>query len=200
MKLGFDIDGIIANLPQSMVDFVNEKYNLNHTVDVFEYFDVSKCKYVDDEELNREIINRILNEAIYNKEALSNTEPYYDAVDAMKIFKKNSHELYFITARKRLFKSITFEWFRKHKIPFDAIYVVGPSYDKGKIGRTLNLDFYIDDRPIHLEEMYRYKNRWRKGLALFTRPWNVKKPLDCSKFMRVDKWDDVIRHLGIHNR
>jgi hypothetical protein len=58
----------------------------------------------------------------------------------------------------------------------------------------------MDDCIWHLDDMFRYKNRWRKGLGLFTRPWNENESIDLSRFLRFNNWKEVIRHLGIHKR
>ena len=71
---------------------------------------------------------------------------------------------------------------------------------KGRVGRSLNLDFFMDDCSWHLADMYRYKSRWRKGLGLFTQPWNKNEVIDITKYIRFDNWKDIIRHLGIHKR
>ena len=202
MKLGFDIDGIVANMAQAMVDLINKKYDLNYTVNVFKFHELWKNKYADDEKLNRQITQDMYDEVIGNQDALLKIPPYADAVQALQTFKKNGHSLHFITARRDPSKKSTVEWFRKNKIPFDTIHVTGSTHRprKGMLGRTLNLDFYIDDQDEYLAEMYMYKNRWRKGLFLFTRPWNKDEVIDLSKFKRVSSWKEINRYLGIYNR
>ena len=202
MKLGFDIDGIVANMAQAMVDFINKKYELDHTVDVFNFHELWKNKYVDDEKLNRQVTQDMYDEIIDNSEALLKMSPYFDAASVLQVLKKNGHSLHFITARRDVAKKSTVDWFRKNKIPFDTIHVTGstPRPRKGMLGRNLNLDFYIDDQTEYLEEMYMYKNRWRKGLFLFTRPWNENEAVDLSKFKRISSWKELNRYLGIYNR
>ena len=202
MKLGFDIDGIIANMAQAMIDFINKKYKLKHTVDVFNFHDLWKNRYVDDEKLNRQVTQDMYDEIIDNEEALFKIPLYKEAVRFLRVLKKNGHSLHFITARRDAAKKSTVDWFRKNKIPFDTIHATGstPRPRKGMLGRTLNLDFYIDDQIEYLEEMYMYKNRWRKGLFLFNRPWNENEVIDLSKFKRVSSWKELNRHLGIYNR
>jgi len=202
MKLGFDIDGIIANMAQAMVDFINKKYGLNHTVNIFNFHELWKNKYVADEKLNRQVTQDMYDEIINNSEALLRISPYFDAVRGLQVLKKNGHSLHYITARRDVAKKSTVEWFRKNKIPFNSIHVTGslPRPRKGMLGRTLNLDFYIDDQPEYLDEMYMYKNRWRKGLFLFTRPWNENEAIDLNNFKKVSNWKELNRHLGIYNR
>jgi len=206
MKLGFDIDGITANMAKAMVELINAKYNLNYDVNVFKDHNIHKNKYVEDPELNDEIAMCMRNEVIENPEAVVNLEVYEDGVEAIRRLSKSGHTIHHITSRPAVQHDATVEWLRNNFIPFDSVHVVGKSgikgvsaVGKGRLGRSLNLDFYIDDQGRHLDDMYRYKNRWRKGLALYTRPWNLDEAID-SKMNRFDNWVDVIRHLGIQKR
>lgn len=208
MKLGFDIDGIVANMSKSMVDHINEKYGLNHTDEIFSSHSCNENTYVDDPELNAEVAYSMREHIIYNDAAVLAIEPYVAGAEAIRKLAKSGHDIHFITVRPKTQEIATAKWLRNNHIPFTSLHVVGkrdladpnPPIGKGRLGRSLNLDFYIDDYPRHLYDMYRYKNRWRKGVALFTRPWNVEHKLDPSKFLRFDDWDKIIRHLGIQKR
>jgi len=205
MRLGFDVDGIVADMPQAMIDYINKTYNLNYTIDVFEHYNIFKNKYVDDDELNTKIAQDTLDNVVESEEVCYNLKPYDEAIGFLQKLKRSGHTLHFITSRTSDLEKITVAWFRKHKIPFDTLDVIGlrgygnPS-TKGMRGRTLNLDFFIDDHIDHLYDFYRYKKRWRKGLAIYNRPWNINKPVDTSMFIRFNNWKEIIRHLGIHKR
>jgi uncharacterized HAD superfamily protein len=205
MRLGFDIDGVVANIANVMVDHINDKYGTNYTEDIFFHHDISKNRYVDDEELNKEIIQSVIDNVFHNRDMLMTVEPYPKAVESL-ITLKRMHSIHFITSRSLHIREVTIDWIRSLNIPFDSIHFMGPSADKkvksskGMMGRSLNLDFYVDDQNKHLEEMYRYKARWFKSPALFERPWNSWMPLDRGKFVVVKSWKEIIRHLGIHKR
>ena len=206
MKLGFDIDGIVADLPRMMVEHINKEFNLNHDVGILTSHDVSGNRYVEDDDLNDEIATSVLMEIVRNDDILPDVEPYEDAIAAIKKLSKTGHSIHFITARPSDQRKVTVDWLRSHNVPFNTVHVIGGNkpgggfVNKGSVARTLNLDFFIDDSLWHLENMYRYKNRWWKGLGLFTRPWNVNESFDAYKFIRFNEWNGVIRHLGIHKR
>jgi uncharacterized HAD superfamily protein len=206
MKLGFDIDGIVADLPNEMVAYINGEYGLNHTVEIFACHDVTSNTYVDDPELNAEIAKGVLENIVLSCDVVERTKPYADAKEAIRKLFRSGHSVHFITARPKSQRECTATWLRAHNIPFNTLHAIGGDgprgglVSKGPLGRSLNLDFYIDDSLCHLEDMYKYKSRWCKGVALFTRPWNIDEALDPAKYLRFDKWDDVIRHLGIHKR
>jgi len=206
MKLGFDIDGIVADMGVMMVEHINSTFDLNHTENVFVNHRIFDNTYVDDPELNKEISVSIYDNVIHNEDALLLIKPHEDAVEAIRKLSKHGHSIHFITARSKAQHSITVSWIRKNLIPFTTIHSVGKNghrgnlVSKGQQARALNLDFFIDDDPANLPDFYRYKKRWRKGVALFTRPWNKNISIDESVFLRFDKWHDVIRHLGINKR
>jgi uncharacterized HAD superfamily protein len=206
MKLGFDIDGITADMAIMMVELINERYGLSYDTTVFKDHNIHKNKYVDDPELNEEIAMCMRREIIENPSATTEIPVYEEAVEALRRLSRQ-HTIHHITSRPSNQYTATVEWLHKNKIPFDTVHVIGTDgksgaalkTGKGRLGRSLNLDFYIDDCAWHLDDMYRYKNRWRKGLALFTQPWNVNQPVD-SRMNRFDNWKEVIRHLGINKR
>ena len=198
MKLGFDMDGIVANMSEIMVASMNEQFGLNHSPEIFVYHDLFKNSYVGDEEIDKEIAEFLHTGVIRNKEAVLSIPPYEEAAAAIRKLSRQ-HTIHFITARGPSQLKICIKWLRKNNIPFNSVHTVGKE-PKGMTGRSLNLDFYIDDEVRHLETMYKYKNRWRKGLALFTRPWNKDAAFDGSKFLRVDDWNFITRHLGVQNR
>ncbi len=206
MKLGFDIDGITANMALAMVTLMNEKYNLNYDVTVFKNFNIHENTYVDDPVLNEEIAMAMRSQVIENPGAVGGIEIYPDAVEALRKLSKAGHTIHHITARPQNQHDATVAWLRKHYVPFDTVHVIGKNgkdghrVSKGQIGRSLNLDFFIDDSPRHLTDMYRYKNRWRKGLALYTRPWNINDPVNESLINRFSNWKKIIRHIGIQKR
>ena len=207
MKLGFDIDGITCDMGNALLEFMNTKYNLNHNINIFKNHGIHENKYVDDPELNEQIALDMRESIIENSEAIVDLETIEEAVVALRKFSKSGHTIHHITSRPDNQYDATVDWLRKNSIPFDSLHVMGISgpqgakhMSKGRLGRSLNLDFYMDDCPWHLDDMYRYKNRWRKGLGLFTQPWNIEEPFDASRYIRFDDWNEVIRHLGIHKR
>ncbi len=199
MKLGFDIDEVICALCDVATTWFKDEYNIDWTREDFKSHNLRKNIYVEDPKLNEEITER-LEQTLNNPEVQKTAKPFPDAPKIMRRLRKEGHSLHFISSRKVNMEDHSIKWFRKYKIPFDTLNHLGNvDCDKGLIGRSLNLDCYVDDLEENLESMYRYKKRWRKGLLLWTRPWN-KDSIDASKFIRINNWEEFIRHLGIHKR
>lgn len=198
MKLGFDLDEVVVALCDVLVDHINDEFDLNWTVDDFVVYDLLKNNYHEDKEYNDKIAKRAI-KIVSDIDIQVTAEPYEEAPPFLRNLRKESHTIHFITARKVGEEAKTADWLRKYKIPFDSVHHLGYGHEKGRVGRALNLDFYIDDHEEHLVSMYKYKKRWAKGLALMTRPWNADS-YDASKFVRINDWLELRRHLGIHKR
>lgn len=205
MKLGFDIDGVVANTPLAMVTYINNKFDLGFTEKVFKHHDIYSNVYAEDPVENEKIASAMLKEVILNGKRMAAVKAYEDAGIAIRKLSRQ-HTIHFITSRPKSQHSVTASWLRKNQIPFNTLHSLGSdapgggNVGKGRTCRALNLDFFIDDDPNNLPDLYRYKKRWRKGVALLTRPWNEDLSIDTSKFIRFDNWEEVTRHLGIHKR
>lgn len=197
MRLGFDVDEVICNLADEFEKYLLETYNIDWPIDCFTYFKFSACNFHQDPEMNLKIVED-MNITANDPKFQFKAKPYKEAVKTIRRLKKQGHSVHFITNRPVDNTEATVEWFRKKKIPYDTLDVIG-GYEKGMVGRALNLDFYLDDLETHLESMYKHKSRWRKGLGLFTRPWN-KNSIDGSRFIRFNNWVEIERHLGVQNR
>lgn len=198
MKLGFDLDEVVVALCDALTKYINDKFDLGWTVEDFKVFNLLHNKYSDDEEYNDKIAKDII-EVVSGIEFQLTAKPCEGATEFIRRMKKEGNSIHFITNRKYGKEDRSAKWLREYKIPFDSINHVGFGAEKGRFGRILNLDFYIDDCEEHLESMYKYKKRWNKGLALMDRPWN-RDSIDGSRFIRIKNWKELTRHLGIHKR
>jgi len=198
MRLGFDLDEVVVNLTAEFEKYIELNYGIVWPIDYFAHYNFVKCKFHDDVDLNKRIINDMLvtaNDADFQFQA----EPLKDARKVLQKLKRVGHKLYFITSRPVQNQPLTFRWLRKNDIPFDGLNVIGHKEPKGLFGMRLNLDMYVDDLEKHLMSMWSYKKRWRKGLLLLDKPWNHAY-IDGSRFKRVNNWKDILRHVGVQNR
>lgn len=196
MKLGFDIDEVVCDLTKYLSMYLKEQYGLKWSLDDWCKYNLSACDYsgCGNEKLNKEIAADLWQKSL-DFGFLGQCPPVDGAIKALQGFKKGGHTLHYITTRPKKKEHLTIEWLRMNNIPFDSVHHVGLGGEKGFIGRSLNLDFFMDDLERNLRSMLRYKQRWKKGLVLLDKPWNRD-----SHFVKLSNWNQVIRHLGIHNR
>ncbi len=195
MRLGFDLDEVVVNLTSEFQVYLKETHGLDWPIDCFEVYDFEECVFVKDENKNQELIEEML-EVAHDYRLIDRALPCEGAPESIRAMKKAGHKIFFITSRKRKNTKKTVDWLRNHNIPFDSLDVIGSRAEKGFYGRRLKLDMYVDDLEDNLMSMYRYKNRWHKGLLLMDKPWN-QGPIDTSKIKRVANWSEIMRHLGI---
>jgi len=198
MKLGFDLDEVVVDLTSELCDYLAIRYGIEWSVDDFINYGFYDCCFDIDPEVNKSIASSVLERA-NDAEFQFQAAPVEGACEVLNKLKKAGHTLHFITSRPKQNQPWTFKWLRKYDIPFDSVDVIGHSEHKGLYGRKLDLDMYVDDLERHLVSMLTYKKRWRKGLILLDKPWNSAN-YDGSKFIKLNNWQEILRHVGVQNR
>jgi hypothetical protein len=198
MRLGFDLDEVVVDLTTRFQMHLESTYGIDWPIDCFVNYNFVDCVFHHDEEFNERIKNDMIVQA-NDAEFQFQAEPFKDARYVLQRLKRAGHIIVFITSRPKQNQHLTFRWLRKHDIPFDILEVIGHDEPKGLYGRKHHLDMYVDDLHLHLESMWSYKKRWRKGLLLLDKPWNSDY-IDGSRFRRVYNWKEILRHVGIQNR
>lgn len=198
MNLGFDLDEVVVNLTKEIEEYLLVAYNIKWPINCFTVYGFHECVFSEDSELNK-IIQKELQILVDDAEFQTTAEPIEGAMETLQALKRMGHKIYFISSRPKQNQPLTFRWLRQHGMPFDDLFVLGHGHNKGRYAKLLKLDMYIDDLESHLNDMYEYKKRFKKGLLLFDRPWN-NKVIDGSKFKRVKNWQEILRHVDGHVR
>lgn len=198
MNLGFDLDEVIAKTAHMAINHLNTLYECELSIDIFENFWFKENTYSIDDTVNKAAIDS-LEWSVRDEQMLSLVEPYTEAVRVLNIFRKMGHKIFIITKREKELKEMTTFWLHKHKIPFDKLIVTNHE-PKSTFARKYRLDCFVDDLVSNLEDMYKGKAAWRKGLMLMTKPWNEKHYIDTSKFIRANDWNDILQNIQIRNR
>lgn len=198
MRLGFDLDEVVVNLADEFETHLELNYGIVWPAECFTHFDFRECVFHQDVDLDAKITTDMI-EVANDPEFQSQAKPMPGARESIQKLKRIGHKIYFITSRPKDNKPATIKWLRQNDIPFDEVEVIGHDEPKGRYGMHHRLDMFVDDLEKHLLSMWSYKNKWRKGLLLLTRPWNYKS-IDASKFKRVDDWNNILRHVGVANR
>ncbi len=197
MRLGFDLDEVVVNLTAEFEKYLGIEYGIEWPIDYFCNYNFAQCRFHEDEDYNKRIIKdmyRVVNDADFQFQS----EPFEEARKALHRLKRLGHKIYFLTSRPTQNQPLTFRWLRQNDIPFDVLDVLGKQ-PKGPLGLKYKLDMYVDDLERHLESMWTYKKRWRKGLLLLDKPWNSDH-IDGSRFKRIKNWKEILRHMGVQNR
>jgi len=183
MNLGFDMDEVIIDLVDGLLIKTNKEFGLNLKKEQLTTYNF------EDLPLSPKVSEFFVKTA-HDPNFLLSARPYPSAIHAIK-YLKNTHKIYFITARRKSNAKITKKWLEKYNVPYDRLIVSGGSAQKGLYANKLELDFFLDDRIKSLNAMQQAKQNWKIGLFVFDRPWNRY----TEEFARFHDWNEIVDYF-----
>lgn len=136
MKIGVDIDGVIADSLSIWVKELNRHFSQDKNREDMVFYQFEKIYNVSWEEMDR--FFRTNQEIL-----LSNLAPVEQAAEILNRFKE-AHEVLLITARPEQYRSITENWLRAHTIVYNDLIMTNFA-DKGCYCKTMKIDIFIED-------------------------------------------------------
>jgi len=135
LNICIDIDGTLTD-PYYFLNLANKYFNKNITEEqVTEYY---ICKiYGTTESEYAEFYEK-------NRWELHSTQKLRANVKDILRKIHFKHNIYFVTARERSLKMLTYGYLRKNNIPFDNLFLLG-THHKVKKATELNCDVFIED-------------------------------------------------------
>ena len=166
-KLGFDMDGVLANFNDAYADLLNKHAGTDLTP-TYHTWDWDKaCGF------SSEVRSKAWKE-ISTTDFWFNLMPLDGALDALDRLGElaESNDVYFITVRNgKEAKQQTEDWLFGHGINHPTVLI--SSEDKTPIINGLKLDFYVDDKIDHIHRAHtnRLPQKFTQ-LYLVDRPYN----------------------------
>lgn len=188
MKIGFDIDGVLANfIDQFLVEYVNPKTERGFVPEDMSDFSIHQSFGISKED-EAEWFNHARDHEIFTR-----LRPYDGMINGVRQLIKDGHEVYYITHRSKRAIEQTYKWFMRYNIPFGQGIFYTPmdrTPTKGEMAQYLGLDVFIDDCYENCLEL-RGKV---KTVLVMDRPWNKKYRHHDERhgFNRVYSIDDII--------
>lgn len=185
-KLGFDLDEVLVKTLDRVREYLTNEFGFDiepETITDFRFY--KHPLYEENQEAFESLFEKFKDMSFFES-----CKPDKTGVKTLKQLQRKGHTLYFISNRPKGREEETAKWFRKYKIPFNKIFHTNFDTDKGFVGRHLNLDFYVDDRVEDIESMLKYKNRWKKGIFIFDKPWN--RHYHNNRVGRLYDWQEVM--------
>lgn len=192
MKIGVDLDSVVADIMSPLIDFHNKNYRTNLKLSDHTTFSVEKIwKCTEEEGLNRLF-------KFYQSDFMDKIKPMPGSIDSIK-YLSNIHEFHIITSRSNMLDKITNHWVKKY-LPniFKTINLTNQSGGKGKknikkseVAKKLGISLFIED---HLEYTYDCASLDIKVL-LMDMPWNQTKKLP-ENIVRVYSWKEIVNKIS----
>ncbi len=191
MKIGIDIDEVLARFLPAIIRYHNETYNTSLKKEDFKTYNLWESWGGTREESIGKIND------FFKTDYFRKIKPISGAQEATRVLKDNN-DLSIITSRKDEIAKETNYWVDKH-FPniFSGVHFAGHYFSNGKNSRTkgqicnsLDVDILIEDNFEYALECISPKRK----VLLFDYPWNreIKLPQGIK---RVHSWEEIIENI-----
>jgi len=156
MKIALDVDGVLADVIQSWLNYSNSKRQK------ISKHEISNWDFWKKFQINRYDFYAELSSCWKKWHSIPPTE------ENLSLFTKNLSKLGqvdIVTARERSTDSFVKNWLKHHKVSFDN-YV---SVIDGPMKADLDYDVFIDDSPLNASKIIQQN----KKIILYSQPWNT---------------------------
>lgn len=192
MRIGIDLDEVVANTMEAIVGFHNEKYKTQLVKNDFHSYQFW------------EVWGGTREEAIQKMYTFFGTDhsagicPIPGSLEAIQKLKGDGHELFVITGRHTEISEETRKWIERHcKNVFSGIHfansysVTGEHVKKSAICNKLDIKIMVEDDIHHVHDLA------GSGIKvfLFDQPWNQKGVKIEENIERVYSWGEIIEKI-----
>jgi 5'(3')-deoxyribonucleotidase len=171
VRLGIDLDGVVANFNEGWMQRYNKERGTNLTPDLVDHWDA--MVQLTEFESGRDFWQWARNGQ--GPGLFRHLPVYPDAVPALERLSHN-HEIVIITTKPRWSISDTYAWIADNRIPTKEVHITGRKW-------TVDCDIYLDDGPHNVESLA--LERPDRTVCRFVRPWNE----PVAGAIDVDSWD-----------
>ena len=190
MKIGIDLDEVLAELLSAVIEYHNFAYKTAFTKNQFR----SHLYWKTLDGTKDEVIRKVRD--FYKTDYFKNVKPVAGAIKALPILKQDN-DLFIITARPNEILEDTKEWVDRY-FPnlFSGIYLAnhfpqsGASIAKSQICDELEIEVMIEDSIESALDCAGLKRR----VLLFDCPWNQQAELP-SGISRVLSWKEILKTI-----
>ena len=175
MKIGIDIDGVIADFVGSFLPKLNKICDCN-------FHEIVSHNFRNNISVDINAYDSLWNEEVIEGKIYKILKPINGAIEALNRLSQN-HVINIISSRGENSRKITENWLLHNNIPFSSLELVQNKRDKVLL--MMDCDLIIEDEL----EIARILESLGKQVILFDYPWTK----ECIKTKRVNNWDEILR-------
>ncbi|MBN2880651.1 hypothetical protein JXM83_01240 [Candidatus Woesearchaeota archaeon] len=190
MKIGIDLDEVLADFLSTLIEYHNINYGTSLIREQFKSYRFWETWGGTREDAIQKVYD------FYQTPYFKNIKPVLDSQKAVDILKLNN-DLVVVTSRQNDIAEATREWIAQHfPNTFSEVYFAnhysqnGSSTTKKQICDSLGVDVLIEDS---LEYSLECLNINRK-IMLLNCPWNISSELP-KEIYRVNSWKNIINSI-----
>ncbi len=184
MRIGFDIDGVLADFNKAFIDLIVHTTGAN--LFPARPFDIPMWDYPQHYGYNGAQLKEVWGIITASESFWATLPPYADAKETLnRLTEANQvegHDVYFVTSRPGVrAKAQTEQWLWNNG--YTGVPTVLISSRKGVSADAIELDTYIDDRDVNIVDVITTRGV-KTRTYLVDRPWNR---TDVAKHPQVDR-------------
>ena len=191
MRIGIDLDEVVADTMPAVIHFHNRKYGTDFKKgDFYSYHFWDVWGGTKDEAIKKMY-------DFFATDHFAKINPVAGSLVAINTLKENGHELFVITGRQNEIIEETEKWIKKHfpeifsGIHFANSYgLTGHPIKKSAICAQLGIKIMIDDDMDHAKDLTKFGIK----VLLFDQPWNQDN-LE-GDIERVFSWKEIINKIS----
>ena len=159
MRLGIDLDGVVANFTQGWMNFYNRDFGTSYVFeDSQNWGDLVDLTHFKDMGEFWEWSSDLDGHSVF-----WHLDPFPDAVEALRGLVDAGHEVIILTVKPDFAVEDTYDWIERHRIPVAEIHILEEKW-------RIECDVYLDDGPHVLPGLV--KHRGDRTVCRYVRPWN----------------------------
>lgn len=182
MRLGIDLDGVVANFTHGWMSFYNRDFGSSLAVEDSKRWNdlVELTHFADIGEFWR------WSSDLDGRSVFFHLEPFPGAIEALVDLDQAGHDIIVVTTKPEFAVDDTHDWIESHGIPATEIHILEAKW-------RVPCDVYLDDGPHILPGLIAH--RPESTVCRYVRPWNdpVTGAIDVHDF---DEFRNVVDGLA----
>ncbi|MEX0700429.1 MAG: hypothetical protein WD354_11930 [Acidimicrobiia bacterium] len=183
MRLGIDLDGVVADFNRGWIDRYNRQYGTELPFDAVQSWDaIPHLTHFEDMGVFWDWARDHDGHTLFH-----HLETYPGALEALEALDRVGHDIVILTTKPDWAISDTYTWLGEHRIKTREVHILE---DKWRV----DCDVYLDDAPHNLRNLV--AKRPDRVVCRFVRPWNS--PIEGAN--DIIDWPEFVQSVASEGR